>query len=372
MEWLLILIPIIIGTLLLWLMPHRFKWQHLLIQIGASIILIFLSKLIVEKVQVSADEVWGGYITTAKYTERWNEYIHQTCTCCCDSKGNNCSTYDCSYVEEHPPLWEVWDCNGQYWSVDEGSFRRLCKMWGNGPTKIGHINGYTKSADVFQSNYNNKFEDMEPTTVTHEYENRVQASTSIYNYPYTDIKKNNLFPHPKEFSVYRENPILGGGSPDEQLAIERLNATVGPNNQCHVYILFFINRPMSDAMLQEAAWKNGNKNELNICIGLDKDSKIIWSYVFSWTEKIEFKNSVRDYILSQGYINIASLNDWLYNNIPGHWERKHFKDFKRLAVQPPLWTIFLDAGLLMILCSIMAFIAYEQNEYETTESRFSF
>ena len=49
--------------------------------------------------------------------------------------------------------------------------------------------------------------------------------------------------------------------------IGKLDGTLGKASKARIYVLAFKNRPMQAAFDQQAYWKNGHKNEIDICVG---------------------------------------------------------------------------------------------------------
>lgn len=378
MEFLLMVIPLATIAFLYWKFAKKIAWWETTILVVAPFVLIISSKALVEYSQVSDTERWGGYITVIQHTTEWDEYIHQTCSsiCCCDSKGNNCSTttYDCSYVETHPERADAWDSNGVHWEIPPNYFNKLAIQFENGPTHLEHIRGYSKDGDKYQAvmNWNGEwFPRLEPTTVEHTYENRVQASTSIYNFPAVNIKKDKLFEYPVIFADFKEQPILGGGNPNEQKYYAQLNGILGGKKQCRLYVcLFNADQDRSIAYKQKCAWKGGNKNELVVCIGIDDSYRVQWCEPFSWSET-NIDNDVRHLVEEQGQLELIPLADKLDDLIEREWVRKRFQHntdgsiggFARLAVTPPTWTIVLNFFLVLGLCGGWGYFS-ATNEYD--------
>ena len=97
--WLALFIPLVVAVAFYILYHKKIVWWEMLLPFIATIIIILIFKYSSVAILTKDSEYWGNYITEIRYYEPWDEYIHQTCTrsCCCDSKGENCSTetYDC-------------------------------------------------------------------------------------------------------------------------------------------------------------------------------------------------------------------------------------------------------------------------------------
>ena len=134
-EYFAILIPIIGSLLTFFMWKHKLVWWEMGLPIIVSLMLIGIFSFTARKSLTNDVEYWNEYVTTVEYYERWDEYIHQTCsrTCCCDSKGENCSTeyYDCSYVDVHPEYWVAVTNNGWVESIKKRDFDYWRNRWSN-------------------------------------------------------------------------------------------------------------------------------------------------------------------------------------------------------------------------------------------------
>jgi hypothetical protein len=86
-----------------------------------------------------------------------------------------------------------------------------------------------------------------------------------------------------------------------------MNALLGRKHQIRVWVLLYRDQPRDISKRQEALWKGGNKNELVICVGLNKANEFQWAEVFSWTKREDLKVSVRDYIQAQKKLDLVAL-----------------------------------------------------------------
>jgi len=308
-------------------------------------------------------EYWGTRFERVEYHERWDEYIHQTCTrtCCCDSKGNNCSTetYDCSYVQNHPAKWIKVDHlnNGHYTSKSE--YLRLKKKNGNSQFKDMRRDYHSVDGDMYYTMWNKDTITYECITTAHIYENKTQAVPNIFEYPDVDsldISKYRLFTYPQ---IYRhtQRSLLGYNDKKATKLLQILNGDLGNKKQVKVFILVYNNQPMKAANLQEALWKGGNKNEFIIPISIDDNSKPIWCLPFSWSEKELAKVNIRDYVMDQEKLDLSKIVDYSYKQIKKNYKRKEFTDFDYLEVKLTtsqyIWniviSIILNFGLSMFV-----------------------
>ena len=197
--------------------------------------------------------------------------------------------------------------------------------------------------------------DIECMVGTHSYENRVQASNSVFNYPEIteqDVKFYSLYEYPGITEGYKQRSILGYGDSTQNTAerkMEILNAKLGPKKQIKVFVLLFKNKPSEVAYQQECYWKGGNKNEFIVCIGVDNLMNIKWCKPFSFTEAQETKVETRNFVNEMGKLNLSNITDFLYSEMDKKFQRKHFKDFSYLTVEPKGWQVILTFVLTVII-----------------------
>jgi len=387
MIWIIAIFVPLLGSIITYkLYPHRITWWELFLPIGVSLILTLIFKISVETYQVSDTEYWGGIGISAEYHEKWSTWISQTCTrqvaCGTDSKGNTryCTeTYDCSYCDEHPPKWILVNSIGQSFTITKGKWEELKTRWKATPIFIDMKRRIRKSfwcgedGDVYRINWNNDIYTSEPTTTTHRYENRVQASSSAFNFPRVteeEIEAWKLYDYPKlrgysyetvlgkeKFSWFRKSEV-----DSLEKALQYLNGEMGPRKQLRVWVLLF-EKSTEAALLQEALWKGGNKNEVVICVGLSGESReLSWIRVFSWTEKREVIVNLREDLMQMKIFHSEEFVKILSRNLED-FQRKEFKDFSYVSVDPPSWAPWIVL-LVSLLSSLGIGIWAVKNDFQ--------
>lgn len=349
-----LLVPVLASFIMFIFFKHKITWWEFVIPFAVSLIVALIFKLSIEASATSDTEFWNGTIVKGEYYEEWNEYIHKTCTeqyaCGRDSKGNTtyCTrTYDCSYVDYHPPYWELTDDNGLTITVSKYLYERLVKKFGNNNFVELNRHYYTIDGNKYVSYWPKTDETIECMVTAHRYENRVQAARDVFNFPETDtadIRLYGLYNYPNIEYEYSQLNLLGNiqykSYYDHKLEV--LNAKLGKKKQVKVFVLLFNDKLREAGLKQEAYWKGGNKNELVVCIGLDKEKNVTWSHVFSWTENQIIKINIRNYIESSKKLNLGKTIDFIYDEVDKNFVRKHFKDFNYLTVDPTtselIWT----------------------------------
>lgn len=381
---------------------HIFNIGHYIGLILLNILLIFIIKFSNETYLTSDTERYMSYIVSAKHHNYWNEWISKTCeTCSTDSDGNEtCVEYDCSYEEEHFPFTVVTTIKGKYWIFYEGAkpdffkknnkfknpiFDKKSKKFNQLINKFDCLNNIKKLNDkkfrlntdygdgyrgeIFEINWNGDLDKMEYVTWDHNYENRVQASRSIFKFDsvgYKDIEKYQLVNYPKITNKYKSKSIIGYDSNILDEYINQKNALIASKKEMKVYFIVYYNQPIKASILQEQYWEGGNKNEVVICIGLDRNRNIKWSNVFSWSKNEKFKVEIRNKILKTKYLSektFKDIIDYSFENLQNNFKRREFKEFAYLIVEVSSGGIITSIILTIILCIsyIFGFIYHNNN-----------
>jgi hypothetical protein len=337
MEWLAMIFPLLgVGATWIWF-NHKFVWWEAVFPLAANAIFILVFKWSAEHVMTSATEYWGGYVTTAEYYEPWNEYISRTCTRTV-SCGENCTrteTYDCSYVEWHSARWILTDNNGITFNVDKSEYNRVVKKFGVVPQFVDMRRPYhTQDGDKYVANYLGPEDRAEIVFTSHSYENRVQASSSVFNFqdvPKEDVETYGLYEHPR-IKNRSQNSILGMDNPKAERQMELLNGFLGREKQVRAFILLFDGQPKTAGELQEMYWKGGNKNEFTVCIGTS-GKMIKWVKIISWNTNKKLDISVRNWLMESGELDIHEFIKYLRVEISNNFSRKSFSEFSYLQIE---------------------------------------
>lgn len=306
------------------------------------------------------NEILGGNVLSASYYEPWDEYIHQTCTrqvnCRTDKNGlTTCDTetYDCSYVENHSEYWELETTFGDM-SCTSGEYNYLKKKFNNSKFVDMNRDFHSYDGDKYTSIWNGDSISFEPYFMNHEYENRIQASKSIFNYENADTVKYKLIPrivaNSGDVHSFISNSInVSKGNS----TLNYYNAVFGKSKQLRMIAIVFKNQPLQISIEQEKYWKGGNKNEFVTTIGIDNDSNIVWVRNFSWTMKKELIGTVRDEIYNMKKFDDLKIANYLGKTIPKKWTRREFKEFKYLSIETPSSIIIWNYVLVIILSGVI-------------------
>jgi hypothetical protein len=107
--------------------------------------------------------------------------------------------------------------------------------------------------------------------------------------------------------------------------------------------------------MQEAYWDGGNDNELVVCIGVNqKTREFQWVRPFSWSPERKIIPEVREQIMAHKVFNAENIAHSVWNKTEKYYQRKDFKEFSYVTVEPPTWaiwvTFFVTLGLSIGLC----------------------
>jgi hypothetical protein len=314
-------------------------------------------------VLTTASERHGGWAIEARYYEDWDEWVTETCTrtISCGKDCTKVETYDCSHRVYHPPQWKMTDSNGYELDISRDEFESLADKFGN---RTLHDMGrwyYLKDGDMYSTKWNKTRNTFQPVTTYHRYENRVQATHGVLDFPKVnkrEAKELGLYDYPTLTDYFNDPAILGEcpGKSNADKTLQYYNARYGREKQIRFWILLFKDKPSEIGLDQESYWVGGNKNELVITIGIDNSNQVMWCHPFCWapdgnSSNEEMKIEIRDFITSQKTIQILPSVEFIVKSAVEKFERKQFKEFSYLTVDPPTWSIVL-IWILIILNTV--------------------
>ncbi len=340
--WFCLLIPFICVVVQILFWRRHIVWWELLLNIIVSIVVIVIAKALIEVSEISDKEYLGGYATIVYHEDEWDEWIEDTCYKDCNCKTDKQGTehcdrcaYDCSYRKYHPDEKYFTDSNGKTWYVSDELYVKLLSQFHTKEEFIDMKRDYYRiDGDAHKFEWNGEPEYLEPTFVEHTYDNRIQASHSVYNLMPPDtsqIKHYGLHKY-AEIDGYRQRHVYGWYDPKLDNRIERMSGLLGAQKQVKVNFLFFKNQDRSAAEMQTRYWNGGNKNELNVMFGVQQ-GVISWCEVMSWTESNELKTKIQHFAENNPH-DIYAIANFVEQEVRYRWVRKQFKDFSYLTVEP--------------------------------------
>lgn len=374
-EFISLIFPVVASIVLFILFKHKTTWWELMLPVVIGIILIFSIRACDKAYLESDTEYWSYHAVSVHYEEPWNEYIHKTChytTCTGSGKSRTCTThsYDCSYVQYHDAKYYIKDNGGNIHTISEHEYNKIKHSWNNSNFVELNRNYHTIDGDMYVSVWKHEIKNLITTQETHGYTNKVQASHSIYNFKEIDDEekiKYDLFEYP-EIQSYNLTPILTHGikiKDYQQQQFNAINGLLGSKKHVQVFLLIWKNKDKEVSEMQKAYWKGGNQNELIICVGLDKNNKIKWNNIFTWSEKDLVKIKIRDYLNNQigKKLYVKNFRENIFPVIDKHWVRKDFKEFDYLEVELTL-TQVIWIFIIVILVTIGLCIYVVINDHD--------
>jgi hypothetical protein len=327
---------------------------------------------------VTDTEWWGNYATSVHYYDDWDEevpcrhpiYCTRTYECNCDSKGENCSTcteeYICGYehpydVDYHPEYWAIRFDNHTEHNITRYQYYYYCSEWGNNLYKVElHRDYHSNDGDDMACDWNHKPETSDYLITQHTYENKVQASNSVFKAEKIDtmeIKQYKLF----NYDPSGEKIIYGSVLVDKGTLklYHHINGYYGSKKQFKLYMCFYRNQSETTAERQHSYWENLNKNEFLVCIGLDNTNHIQWCKTYSWMDKPYLSTEVEHYFINNNTLDLKKFAQWLPSNIEKYWSRKHFRDFNYIQVEitsKQYFTIFIVVLVITIVQIIVTIV----------------
>ena len=391
------LIPFIGCAVAYKIWKNKFVWWELVLPTVAAFLFILLTKFTVEKSMLSDVQYKGGIIVEARYYEYWSTWVHKTCSeqYACGTyttgTGNNRTThtryctryYDCSYCDTNSPYWEVYDDQGHSWRISEQEYNRLKSQWKSTPEfvelnrSINRRGSCGQDGDMYRIKWDGGMLSVESSTWESTYENHVQVSKS--NFDLRDVsnseaKKYGLYKYP-DVKSYHQTSILGIDSltfleqrykNGANKMFDYFNGTYGPKRKLRVFVLLFYDKSFDVAVKQKNYWDGGNKNEVVICIDVNKTTgKINWVYPFSWGENKRISVDLREDIANMGTLNFTQLYHVVDESTVGFTYRD-FKQFDYLSVDPPTWEVWLVYLMTLAITIGILYYGY-QNEFETDD-----
>lgn len=373
--WFSIFIPLIGVLIAAKFYNQYFVWWEYFTGIITSIIVTSIFLFIIVYNLESDTEYHGSVINYAQYTEYYETYVHKTC-----SRSYACGTYttgsgshrtthtrycteyyDCSYCDDHPSHWEIVDNLGKTYSITEKYYNYLKTLWANEHfvdlhRDINYHGSCGKDGNKYVTNWDRNIYNSISVTNSYSYTNPTINANSTFKYKDwepKEIKEKGLYDYP-EINNLKQNNILGYPITDSVSKLfSYLNGYFGSIYQGRYYLLFYENKSQDIALSQESYWKNGNQNEIIICIG-HKKNKLLWVKVFGWNNQY-LKIKLREDIMMLDSINMTNIYNICLLNIKHYKVNNLQKEFEFLKPELPGWS-FVTIYSLNILITILSLI----------------
>ncbi|BAO04729.1 uncharacterized protein CBO05P1_010 [Clostridium botulinum B str. Osaka05] len=337
-----IFIPMIILNIIISIICCFEDIKNPMKTIGMFLLASFLITIIVTgvdfSIQTSDEEVWSGRIVSVNHEEEWDEVVTET------YKDDDGKEHIETHIEHH-------NAKNSIRTSDKGNIT---------------VNKSLDEKTRFDDSYPNTTQELEkfypigmPTSSVHTYENKVQASYSIYKHKDINLKEYKDLPkYPTEMKNDIQIDRFIGNIKNKDKIIKSLNEVNSDlnskenNKQVNLIFINLGNKPQDYGFALQDYWEGGNKNDFVICFG-SKNNKVIWCYPFSWADS---QKSERLKINVRNYMKKVNLNDDFNKNIEDigamvkkDFERKEFADFNYIDIE-----ISKVAIIFIILLNIIA------------------
>lgn len=368
------LIPFVLLIIVWGVLVIKFKAEvHFGLLMCAISLLITLAIVGIDySTQTTDTEVWSGRVVNWEHKEEWDEWHPprtETYTTT-DSKGNTTT-----HTREIPGYWEHHYAQNRIKTTDSGWFsvntapdgRRMNDAWPNTTEELKQL-----------------WPENTPSASSHSYENKVQASYSIYRHKDIDLKQYPDLPqYPASVRDYIHIDRIIGEVPNKKEALKKLadwNAELnkmvddpekpGKKRSWKQVNIIFVNvgdKPVDYGFALQDKWEGGNKNDFVVAFSMDNKNNVNWVYPFSWADNESSENlkiEVREYMMNAKTItDFVPVIDEVSKLVADKFVRKQFADFNYLQIDVSKGaTIFIWIFNAVIL-GMSIFIASENSSY---------
>lgn len=369
------LLPIAIGFIL-WRHNKEIHIIEWLIGSIISIIIVIAFNFIAIAGMTSDVETWSGKLVKAVFYPRWIEQyevaIYKTVTkyrTVTDSKGRSHSE---SYtVEEFSHYEKRYRTHNEYWQAIadyglENEFYSISKTFYNDlKLKFGNnqITKYEYKSGFYSGDHNIYYVENEtkiilPTNQSKSWTNKVKACPSVFSFVKVD-ENIPVFEYPKNENWQVSGRLLGNAKSKINIFDwDVLNAKLGETKKVNLIFIGFDSADSMFGQYQEAKFVGGKKNDLVLTYG-EVEGKIVWTYVFGWTESSIVKRNLET-ILLENKIDKNILTK-IEKEVINNYQKKDWKKFDYLTVEPPMWSYFVLFVIMVIIQSFVYFISVKNN-----------
>jgi len=351
LMYLIALVPVMVFAYL-WATNKKVVFWEFAVSALIGIVISFSVHMITINVMTRDFETWSGKVSSVQHIPKWiEEYIQVHFTY--DSKGNITGSYTTVEHRSHGPNWIVnmdFGTDNKEVETTEVKYNDLLGKFGKEISKPGHRPGYDSGDknDYWLENIN-KY--LEPVHQSRNFKNMFKASRSVMSF--SKIPKDaKVYDYPLNTDLFVSNRLLGLSQfKIDILEWDRLNSELGPIKKVNVILIGYKGGDHNLGVYQEAKWIGGKKNDLVLCYGVDNKDKVVWSYVFGFTERAIVKRNLETILLTNKISN--NIIPLIKQEIIKNYELKDWKKFDYLTLTPPLISYFI-----LIIVMIVAQVVY--------------
>jgi hypothetical protein len=233
-----------------------------------------------------------------------------------------------------------------------------------------HRHYYTINGDAYFSAWGNVIGNIYPYFTSHTFENRVRVSNSIFKDMEVDTSVYKSLPvYPEEKNNYASAYVYGKEFNGQEVKsanseLVAYNALLGSSKQIRMIVVLLKNKSFDYSDAIRKAWANGKKNELIVCVDVDDSSHIEWADIISWTDSEVLKVYLRNDIIDLKHLCYGCLNATIVADVNKYWQRKHFRDFAYLSVEPTQAQLIFSFIFIVVFNVILGifFVKRDLNE----------
>lgn len=303
-----------------------------------------------------------------RWDQEYQSYEYNSC----------CSTYKCGDNNQDTCCDDCWECNtypetfykvgisGRSYEISKYEYLRLKNKFDTGEKYMGYYTNVQFSGDY--CGYNGKRfivkwdgdpNKSENAVSTHKYINKVRHSNSLYK-PHKiskdEIKRYKLLNYPNVSNHY-QNDLVGYDNLRVSQKLAYFNGLYGKTKQIKVFVFVLNNNDKNVLFLQKNYLENGNKNEFNILVRMNKNELEDIDFA-TWCEVPSLTNSIKEYFyLNKDTLSVEELVDYSLNQLKDKWVRTEFTAMNDLVhIKIPLWywavMLIINVGLSILLSYI--------------------
>ena len=338
---LLLLVPLFIGTLVMFVYNGKVTRLEFLTQIGIVAAFIAICMALSYCDRTADVEIWNSQVVSRTRDKVSCEHSYP-CNCRPVSCGKNCTSIQCDTCYEHPydVDWNVHSSTNEVATIDriDSQGLRMPPRWGA----------------VFLG---------EPFSSKHQYTNYILANpdTVLLGTRGDDKKFAKWIPKYNStiYDYYKHDPVVNMGVPNVDIGtwnwlFREVNKQLGPLKQVNINVILVPTDDRSYVLALKDAWVGGKKNDATIVIGSLDGHEIKWADILSWSPSGQYKTDIKDGIEDIGTLDRRDdIQQLVLKVTKNEFVRMHMKDLKYLvrSFQPSLtamWIIFVLATLLEI------------------------
>ena len=395
--WFFYLWAIVIAVIdaCLWVKSHRVVWWEWAASASLALLLAVIFQFASVSGMTADTETWSGRVTEATHIGAWDEYYEEAIyrterwtTTETEGYTDSAGKRKTRTVTKHHSkrVFDHWDPRRRhhgdeyrgssdlgYVNVDADRYRLIVSQWGGEQSYPGDRTTSEHKSRMIGGDPNdyqvvNKNGFITPVQTTKAFENRIKAAPTTFSFPPVPPGVA-VFEYPENRDTYASDRLLGTANSIGTLAWDQMNAALGFTKKVNVIACGFgPDADSSIAQWQRAKWVGGKKNDVVICYGGGTISRPTWCVVFGWSDSNVCKHNLETIVLDNQMISSVTL--LIRDEIMKNYEKKNWRDFDYISIEPPTWSYFLFIGIMLLVQSAMwfFFLTNPESKAKTNDS----